>query len=302
MNRPRSRRAGLLRQLADTHQRVVSDWRAVLLERRDALREGKAPRSASGVRTRLRRLQAAGDLEQVVAGVYVVDAPFAAALPVSESAVVMECDPWAALSHQTAMLHHGLTDDVGRAIWATSSVGRRPDPRERPPLGTTREEWIDVAAPARRHPKSIRGVPVHWVTRSSGTEFGIVADIVDGQPAHVTDLERTLLDVLREPEYGGGFARVAAAWNRASGRIDIGRLVQHTEATGSPVMRQRVGYILDRLGVCDGRVEGWRTRLQRGSSIVLVAGRPFAREFDPRWNLSLNATAAELAAFEADES
>ena len=54
-------------------------------------------------------------------------------------------------------------------------------------------------------------------------------------------------------------------------------------------LRQRIGYILDQIGLRHRTVDQWRELSKRGGSSRLVASEPFAPSFDERWNLSLNA-------------
>ena len=54
------------------------------------------------------------------------------------------------------------------------------------------------------------------------------------------------------------------------------------------VLRSRVGYVLDRIGLSHPNLETWRASSRRGGSSRLVGSEPFARTFDERWNLSIN--------------
>ena len=64
---------------------------------------------------------------------------------------------------------------------------------------------------------------------------------------------------------------------------------------GQPVLRQRVGFLLETLGLAHPRLAVWKQSLLRGGSLKLVASEPYAPEFSPDWNLSLNVTSSVLA-------
>src|SRR5262249_42707299 len=107
--------------------------------------------------------------------------------------------------------------------------------------------------------------------------------------------ERTLLDVLRSPADAGGAAVTLRAWRQARAILNLDRLVQYTERFGQMILRQRVGFVLEALGLHHPQLTAWKKKLLRGSSVKLVAAEPFAPEFSPEWNLSLNVPSSVLA-------
>jgi predicted transcriptional regulator of viral defense system len=160
------------------------------------------------------------------------------------------------------------------------------------PLGTSNDDWFELALPVGQVPLALRGVSIVWSRPVD--EQGVVVAYSQGASIYVTDLERTLLDVLKEPSKSHGIATVLKAWRQASESWDLDRLVSYVDP-GSPVMRQRVGYLVERLGQSHGALEEWKQRLQRGGSLRLVASEPYSSVFTEDWNLSLNVPPAVLA-------
>jgi predicted transcriptional regulator of viral defense system len=242
----------------------------------------------------LASLLRSGDVVPIegVRHVYRVEAPFAAVLPVSEEQVVQEADPSAVFSHLTALAHHALTDQIPAALVATTY--RPPDPL-RIALGTTPEEWTDLPVPPAHHPRAVGAVRVNWVRMKGEWDFGHAPGFSQGSPIYVTDVERTLLDVLRAPDAGGGIANALRAWRLARDRLDVGRLVGYAERFGQAVMRQRAGYVIESLGLAHPRLAVWKGELARGGSMRLLASAPYAADFSPDWNLSLNVPPAVLS-------
>jgi len=79
------------------------------------------------------------------------------------------------------------------------------------------------------------GTMKHWVTKEQAVE--------------VSDLERTILDGLRQPEYCGGITEVAKGlWMR---RADLRpqKLVEYAARFQSGAVTRRLGYLLELLGV-----------------------------------------------------
>lgn len=289
--------------LANERRRAVADWRMYCLARRAALALGVSAPDAADVRRWIVAARTRGELRPVAGadGVCVVDTPYARILPVNDEAIVMEADPWATLSHFTALVHHALTDELPRGLWATYFTGAASRPKLRLPLGTTPEDWIEAPRPRIRHPVHVEGVGVTWTSCLPALEFGVEVRLSEGVPVYVTDLERTLVDALRTPGRTGGARTTFLAWRRSRRRVDLDRLTDYVERFRSPVMRQRAGFVLSRLGLTHPRMTEWRQRLQRGSSLVLVAGEPFVSAHSTEWNISLNAPEGVIAVLSGDD-
>jgi predicted transcriptional regulator of viral defense system len=288
----------ILRELSEERRRVVSDWRVLILARRIARAENVPLPNAQKAEEICRELLLRGDIirEKGVTGVYRVVVAYANLLEVTEEQVVQEANPWAVLSFLTAMAHHGLTDIIPRVVYAAQfEVGGH---SHRIPLGTTSDDWVDLDYPTVRQPRKVGDVEVAWTTsRSRGGEFGITIGYSAGVPIYVTDVERTLLDAIRMPEKCGGIAKVLSAW-RDSESAELNKTINYTEQLGIHVVRQRVGYLLEKLGRKHPRLAEWQHDLQRGGSIKLVASEPYSEIYSPDWNLSLNVPPAVLAILE----
>ena len=284
----------ILTLLAQARRRIVGQWRIAVLCRRTVWeRSGDgsgAERAESVIKLMLRR----GDLTTIAArlGVYRVDTPFAQIVPTCEEHVVQEANPWAVFSHLTALAHHGLTTEIPNTVWAISYENGI---QRRIPLGTEPEDWAELEAPSVRTPHEIDGVTIEWTLMRDRYDFGHMISYVQGLPVYMTDVERTLLDGLRLPARTGGIGTVLRAWRNAVERWNLDRLVDYTERHNSPVLRQRVGYVLEEMGVTHPRLEEWRQSLQRGGSMKLVADAEYSEVYSERWNLSLNVPDAVIA-------
>jgi predicted transcriptional regulator of viral defense system len=234
---------------------------------------------------------------QGVHGVYVVVAPFASVVPISDEQIVQEANPWAVFSHATAIAHHGLTNDIPQHL--TANYIRSPR-ANRIPLGTTPDDWIELEMPLGSRPRQIGPVTVNWIRTKEAFDFGHCVSSSQGIPIYVTDVERTLLDALRAPAKCGGVQATLQAWKRALGSLNQKRLIQYTERFENAVLRQRVGFLLELAGVSDPSMDKWRKSLLRGGSVRFVAGAPYASSYSERWNLSLNVPAGLLEEFKSN--
>ncbi|WP_406698220.1 hypothetical protein V5E97_05140 [Singulisphaera sp. Ch08] len=288
----------VLREFAEARRRVISDWRIHLTARRLAHTENKPlpdEKKATDIR---QELVGRGDIASVegVAGVYIVNVAYANLLEVSEEQIVQEANPWAVFGYLTAMTYHGLTDLVAKEIYPIAS--KNGGNTHRLPLGTMPDDWSEgTRLIAARRPERVGDVSVHWTQLTEEPGFGVMIGYSSGIPIYVTDVERTLLDALRAPDKSGGIAKVLKAW-RSAEDVDVGKLVSYADAYGNKVLRQRVGFLLEKLGKTHSRLEEWRHGLQRGGSVKLVASSPYSETFSAEWNLSLNVPPSILAIIE----
>jgi hypothetical protein len=216
-------------------------------------------------------------------GIFTVESPFASLVPATTEAAVLEADPTSAFGYLTAAAAHGLTLEYPRNTYALRFASVSPG---RVPLGTTPEEWLEYERPL---PVHIRGGPtgtVTWVASTS--DFGVEVRLFEGLPVYVTDLERTLLDGLHRPDLSGGVLTVFRAWREAREKLRTDLLVKYVEQSGRPLMRQRVGFLLEALGIHSFPAETWRECLRRGGSMRLVPGGEYGSTYSSRWNLGIN--------------
>lgn len=289
----------ILRGFAEDRRRVISDWRLWIVARRLS-RAANAPlpdeKKAHAI---LKELMQRGDIsaKKGAEGVYVVEVAYANLLDVSEEQIIQEANPWAVFGFATAMVHHGLTDLLPRQVYVIEF--KDGEHLRRVPLGTTPEDWVDANFPYARRPKKLEATEVIWSEIQSKWDFGVMVGYSSGLPVYVTDLERTLLDSLRSPDKCGGIAKVLQAWKGAEG-CDLDRLVAYTERFEIQNLKQRVGYLLDKLGRSHPHFAQWRNSLQRGGSVKLLASEAYSENYSAEWNLSLNVSPSVLAIIEEE--
>lgn len=285
----------MLLELAREHRRVLSGWRGLVLLRRASFstppyerRWTQAPQEFDDLAPLIRRMGSRGEIRPIKGyqRLWEVTAPFAHQGFIDEREVLFELHPYAALSHFSALLFHGLTEELPKGLTVMVSVDTR---GELPPIGTTPLDWDGIAPPGGRTPSRVLGRPVDWIRTKPERFFGLAEYQPLGYPVRYTTPERTLIDALQSPETCGGIANVLRAWAIARDRIDLDVLVHQVDRFDVAVLRQRVGFLLDRLDLSHPQTEYWRTSARRGGSSRLVGASPYASVYDERWNLSLNA-------------
>ncbi len=294
--------SAILEQLASENHRILSDWRALLLLRRatfstppELRRWSSLPESVDDLYPLLRQMETRGEIAGLpkLRHIYQVTVPYARTATVQEDEILMEINPYAAISHLSALVYHGLTDDLPQEL--TTIVPSSYTGGLIPP-GTTPTDWEDLPLVRGRRPDRILEWRVHWVRVPSNRYFGLREYQPQGYPVRVTMPERTLVDGLQEPHFCGGFENVLRAWVRARDTLDLDVLVEIVEQFDVAILRQRVGFILDQLDLPYPPVEKWRAGAKRGGSSKLLGTAPFdGTHISERWNMSINAPVAVLS-------
>jgi hypothetical protein len=285
----------ILSALVADNRYVLSAWRATLLLRRATALIGPnerrwrlAPNRPQELFPLLRNMEASGYLSPVrgIEHVYYLAGSFAPRYPIDSSEILMEANPYSALCLISALSFHQLNDTLPRVItaFAPKTLAAAPTP-----IGTAADDWIEGWRPHNSRPISISGQPVRWSTPSRLGYQGVAEYRPHGVPVRVTDLERSLIDAIQNPVDAGGILGVLKAWVNGIALIDIERLIGYVDAEGTQLLKQRVGYLLESLGVRNPAAERWRAKATRGGSAKLVADAPFVSAHSETWNLSLNA-------------
>ncbi len=292
----------ILQQLAAENRRVLSDWRAVLLMRRatetipaNRRRWDKPPTSVSQVYPYLRQMRLRGEIRPVDTRpglhIYEVTVPYASGLPRDEDEVLMEAHPYASLAYLSALSFHNLTEELPKEILAiTPAIGTG----DLLPPGTHRDDWEGLPLVRGSLVRRVLGRAVRWFRIDPRRYFGLGEYRPRGYPVRVTTPERTLLDGLLRPELSGGIEVVLRAWAIGRDTLDLDSLVHQVDQFGIGVLRQRVGFTMDELGLHHQALAKWQTTARRGGSSKLVGSAPYASNYSERWNLSLNAPLTAL--------
>lgn len=296
----------VLTKLAEQNRHILSTWRAHLILRQEVesfYDESKAQRVAE----KLRR----DGLVEVIKGktLYKVTSPYARE-SVNIYELANEAYPFGILSHSSALEIHQLTDQRSKRIHlyegpsAPGEVLRRTDTENTEtlvPPGTNPEDWRMHPLPRSVRVKEWDGYEV--ITHGLKEEWFFGHKIVRTQGVEVrcTDVERTLIDGLRHPRRCGGMNEVFRGWVRADPSPD--RLVEYTEQFGQIILFQRVGFVMDTLGIEHPQLERWKEeKTPRGGSRVLNPERDFESEYSEEWNLSINQPTAILVERDASYS
>ena len=131
-------------------------------------------------------------------------------------------------------------------------------------------------------PEYLFGLSKHWVNKSDSVL--------------VSDLEKTVLDGLKMPEYCGGITEVAKGFWMKRQEMSMTKLVDYAEKLNVGAVYRRLGFLLETYSMnCPSELE----RLQRKmntSYLLLDPTLPSEGKYLARWRLRLNVTPEELLA------
>jgi predicted transcriptional regulator of viral defense system len=174
------------------------------------------------------------------------------------------------VSHASAMDLHQMVTQPQLVVYTMTTAAIRP----RVVLGT---EFRFV----RCRPGHLFGGSGHWVAKT--------------EKVQVSDLERTVIDGLKQSEYCGGFTEVAKGFWMRRDDIDHGKLVEYALRLDVGAVIRRLGFLLETFEV-DAPLE--LERLQENltaSYAILDPLLPAEGKFMSRWRLRLNVDSAEIA-------
>jgi hypothetical protein len=158
------------------------------------------------------------------------------------------------LSHATAVALHGLTDLIPKTLYL--NVEQSPKPA---PSGSLNQRGIDQAFSRKQRQSNMTYDHDDWsVTIINGKNTGAlgVEELVgpSEERLRVTNLERTLIDIVVRPTYAGGIFQVFAAYRAAKDRISTNRLVATLKKLDYVYpYHQAIGFLMERAGYGDKR-------------------------------------------------
>lgn len=217
---------------------------------------------------------------------------FSVASPPSSGEVVCSVDPFAYVSHLSAMEYHGLTDQFPKMFFVSSpksNIWRDLATKQmEKDFGDALPSYFETGLPTLSR-VALKKVGKHPVNIYSSVHYDAGAYIsVKDKELRVSSLGRTFLDMIRSPDLCGGIYHVLDVYKESAKRY-LRLIVDETDRNGSLIDQTRVGYILEeRLGLSEPRIEKWKKKVQRGGSRKLVADGEYSPIFSEAWCLSIN--------------
>ena len=225
----------LVRLLATEGNRIFSTDRARELAPRVGLKDAYLWES-------LYHLRQNGWIVSLRRGLYALSSTVPGVTPAHEFEIAMALIAPAAISHWSALHHHGLTEQTPRKVFVLTTTDvsaprmRRTESRQTGQgfhVGDTTYQFVRVK------PERFFGTEKVWIGEARVT---------------ITDPERTLLDGLTMPQYCGDFAEVLHAFEVRSAELDLQRIIEYALKLDAATAK-RLGWVLEHQGVDPSRLE-----------------------------------------------
>jgi predicted transcriptional regulator of viral defense system len=203
----------------------------------------------------------------------------------SAYSVALSLKPKSYLTHGSAVVLHGLTDQIPKTVY----VNYEQSPK--PPGGGLTQEGIDRAfANRQRQSKLTYKYEDFQIVVINGKHTGRLEvtqlpGSVEGELLDVTKLERTLIDIAVRPNYAGGAVQVLEAFERAKPTVSINTLVATLKKLNYVYpYHQVIGFYMQRAGYPESQ---WQKLKKLGLQFdfYLTYQLPAKKKYDPKWRL-----------------
>jgi predicted transcriptional regulator of viral defense system len=156
---------------------------------------------------------------------------------------------------------------------------------------------VYVSSPRMMRSLTIQGTEFRFVRCKTKDLFGITEIWIDkNEKVFVSDLERTLLDGLRQPAYCGGFSEVAKGFSIKHQTIDPQKLIDYAVRLDVGAVIRRLGYLMELYQV-GSRIHWEFLQTKLTSTYQLLDPElPAEGPHIARWRLRLNIPQEELLA------
>jgi predicted transcriptional regulator of viral defense system len=200
-------------------------------------------------------------------------------------------DPFAYISHLSAMEWHGLTDRISKTVFLSSlpQVQWTQFALERMKKDCGGDQSYSFYSRNLPRLKRIRlnKIGRKNIHRYSNIHRGAFKSVKD-KTLRVSTIGRTFLDMIRRADFCGGIHHVIDIYQEYAKQYQQ-LIIDEINRHGKQIDKVRAGYILDKLcGLQSDSLEAWVQFVQRGGSRKLDPFEEYSSTYSERWCLSLN--------------
>ena len=140
----------------------------------------------------------------------------------------------------------------------------------------------------------IKGRSFQFIFHNQAHFFGYKPLWVDSfNKVNCSDLEKTFIDSLYKPDYGGGISEIAKALFKSREKIDYPKLLKYCKTFKAQSVIKRLGFLLELLEIKSPIIKSLE-RLKSKSYILLEPSYEKKGKLISRWSLQQNLTDSDI--------
>ncbi len=150
------------------------------------------------------------------------------------------------------------------------------------------KEQIVVAKQVHPSLLSIKGIDFQFIYHNSKHYFGTKKIWIDNfNKVICSDLEKTIIDCLFQPDYAGGITEIARAIHLSRHDIKYNNLLDYIKKFNSQAVIKRLGFLLDILQI-ETDILNDLQYLRTGSTVLLDTELPKSGKVISKWSIQQN--------------
>lgn len=150
------------------------------------------------------------------------------------------------------------------------------------------KEQIVVAKQIKPSELKIKGVPFQFIYHNQKHFFGVTKVWIDNfTKVLCSDVEKTIIDCLFNPNYAGGIPEIARAIYVSKNKINFNRLFDYIVKFGSQAVIKRLGFLLEVLNI-ETEITDELLKIKTKSIVVLDKELPKEGKFISKWSILQN--------------
>lgn len=169
------------------------------------------------------------------------------------------------LSHFSAAFFYGLTDQIPTTVF--------------------------ISTPVRYHTKIIGQAKFKFIYIPKIIDYGCEKKNYRGIELIVSDVEKTVIDVIDKPKYAGGMAIAYEIIGRAKDKVDTHKILKYCLMTKKRTLIQRLGYLTELAGYKWNQyeIEQMRKKISKNYTYLdCTAPKKQVDGYSSKWNLMIN--------------
>lgn len=203
---------------------------------------------------------------------------------------VCTLDPFAYISHLSAMEFYGLTDRFSKTIHISSPKQTQWQQCAKDQIHKDLKEDYQAYTQA-NYPllKNLRPQKIDKrnIKIFNTLHLGAYKNIKD-KNIRISTIGRTFLNMLQNPDLCGGLDHVIDSFEEHA-QTYIKNIVDEVDRNGKKIDKIRAGYILDEICELNHDIfDKWLSLTQRGGSMKLDASEEYDPNYSEKWKLSIN--------------